>query len=90
MLFTGAVESADGRVSSRENNTDVRSIGPNAPARPTSPMLHHFIIFLHRCYFSDVTPYASFRPHYFLVLLASIDDDDDRFTVLLVSVARFM
>ena len=43
MLFRGAVESADGLVSSCGNHTDIRSIVPNAP-RPTSQMPHHFII----------------------------------------------
>ena len=31
MLFSGAVESADGRVSSCGNHTDIRSIVPKRP-----------------------------------------------------------
>ena len=44
VVFTGAVESANGLVYSREHNTDVRSIVPKAPVRSTSPMPRHFII----------------------------------------------
>ena len=48
-----------------------------------------FVVFLklrQRCRKS----YASLGPRYFVLLLASIDDDDDRFPVLLVPVTRFM
>ena len=50
MLFTGAVESADGLVSSCGNHTDIRSIVPKCPKADVtnaSPFDHC----LHRCCF---------------------------------------